>query len=186
MRKKLIFGLVTVWLLAFLFSSLAMAQTRSDKIHPDVAKLLAMKAAPEGVVFDIETLSPNALTEVAPYVRDQIQLIKQKFPDVDIAVVSHGVEEFALEKKAEKQNAELHSIFNQLVDDSGVSVHVCGAVGGLKQLTQDDFPDFVSYSASGMAQLNDYKALGYFVIAIHQLTDSQRKDLFEHKDKYIK
>lgn len=154
------------------------------KIAPVVQKILAADEAPDGVVFDIETLDPQALPKYAPYVRDQIQLIRQKFPDVDIAVVTHGAEEFALRKQAKGQQ-KLHNLFNKLVQDEGVSVHVCGAVAGLKKLTQEDFPSFVSFSASGMAQLNDYKAIGYTVVPIRQLNKKQRKDLFDHPKEYL-
>lgn len=156
------------------------------EMTPEVAKILALQHQPDGVVFDIETLDENALSEYMPYVRKQIELIRQKFPEVDIAVVTHGAEEFALQKKAESKNKNLHSLFNQLVKDDGVSVHVCGAVAGLKHLTQEDFPDFVSFSASGMAQLNDYKALGYTVVTIRQLNKQQRNNLFDHPDQYLK
>lgn len=154
-------------------------------VHPQVETLLAQPSAPDGVVFDIETLDANALTNLAPYVRKQIRLIRERFPEVDIAVVSHGAEEFALQKQAQSDNAALHETFRQLTASDGVSVHVCGAVGGLKGLTREDFPDFVSYSESGMAQLNDYKALGYQVITIRQLSDSERKSLFDTPKRFI-
>lgn len=169
----------------FLLSLMAYAESLPNP-HPTVKQILQSSEEPDGIVFDIETLQSNALGELAPYVRQQILLIKNKFPDVDIAVVTHGVEEYALQRDAQKQNAGLHDMFNRLVQDQDVSVHVCGAVGGLKNLTQEDFPEFVSYSESGMAQINDYKALGYTVVAIKQLSEAQRKDLFEHKEKYIK
>lgn len=155
------------------------------KIAPMVEKILAANEAPDGVVFDIETLDAQALTKYAPYVRDQIQLIRQKYPDVDIAVVTHGTEEFALQKQAKGQQS-LHNLFDKLVQDEGVSVHVCGAVAGLKKLTQEDFPSFVSFSASGMAQLNDYKAIGYTVVPIRQLNKQQRTDLFERPKAYLR
>ncbi|WP_024851190.1 DsrE family protein [Hydrogenovibrio kuenenii] len=155
-------------------------------VAPDVAKILALQEQPDGVVFDIETLDKNALSEYMPYVRNQIELIRQKFPKVVIAVVTHGAEEFALQKKEARKNKNLHNLFNQLAKDEGVSVHVCGAVAGLKKLTQEDFPEYVNFSASGMAQLNDYKAFGYKVVTIRKLNKQQRSDLFDHPDQYLK
>ena len=154
--------------------------------HADVQALLDRQTEPEGVVFDIETLEPNALPELADYVKQQIQILKQRYPDLDIAVVSHGAEEFALQKNAQSQNPDVHAVFRSLVDNDAVSVHVCGAVAGLKQLTKEDFPDFVSYSESGMAQINDYRALGYIIIGVRQLNDKQRKALFEAPQRYLK
>ncbi|WP_029407689.1 DsrE family protein [Thiomicrorhabdus sp. Milos-T2] len=155
------------------------------KMAPEVQQILALNEEPDGIVFDIETLDVNALPEYAPFVRDQIMLIRQKFPNVDIAVVTHGAEEFALQKQAKGQQ-KLHNLFNQLVQEEEVSIHVCGAVAGLKKLSQEDFPDFVSFSASGMAQLNDYIAIGYTVVPIRQLNKQERKDLFEQPKDYLR
>lgn len=173
-------------LLALLLTFISVSvQADASNIHPHVQKILDQTDVPEGVVFDIETLDSEALNSLAPYVIQQIELIRKRYPDVDIAVVTHGAEEFALQKQAQSQNADLHAMFNQLVTDQSVSVHVCGAVGGLKNLTREDFPEFVSYSDSGMAQLNDYKALGYQVVVIKQLSEKERKALFETPKKFI-
>ena len=158
----------------------------NNPIHPQVEQIIQSNTEPEGVVFEIETLDPKALEILTDYVISQIKLIKRAYPAVDVAVVSHGAEEFALQKSASSEYADVHNLFNNLVSTQGVSVHVCGAVGGLKQLTQEDFPDFVSYSASGLAQVNDYKALGYSVVVIKELNKQQRKQLFETPERYIK
>jgi len=167
-----------------LFSSLAL--TAEHQVHPQVAKLLQANTEPDGVVFDIETLDKNALKPLTTYVITQVELLKKAFPNVDIAMVSHGAEEFSLQTTAKNTYSGTHNLLSELASESGVSVHVCGAVGALKQLTQEDFPDFVSYSASGLAQINDYKALGYSVIVIKQLNNTQRKALFDRPDKFIK
>lgn len=180
-RQSFYFVLVSC-LLSFMGVS---AHAQSSNIHPQVQNILKQAQAPEGVVFDIETLDSGALKSMAPYVTQQIKLIRERYPEVDIAVVSHGAEEFALQKQAQSQNADLHAMFNQLVTEQSVSIHVCGAVGGLKNLTREDFPEFVSYSDSGMAQLNDYKALGYQVVVIKQLTEKERKALFDSPKEFI-
>ena len=169
-----------------LASSAAIQSPIVEDIHPQVEQLISANVEPEGVVFDIETLDSEALQSLTSYVLSQVDLVKKAYPDVDIAIVSHGAEEFALQTTAQNKYAEIHSLFNELVSSEGVSVHVCGAVGGLKQLTQEDFPDFVSYSASGMAQINDYKALGYSVIVIKELNQQERKQLFETPEKFLK
>jgi len=163
-----------------------LAESHSSDVHPQVQKILNQADVPEGVVFDIETLDSDALNSLAPYVTEQIELIRKRYPGVDIAVVTHGAEEFALQKQAQSQNSDLHAMFSRLVTDQSVSVHVCGAVGGLKNLTREDFPEFISYSDSGMAQLNDYKALGYQVVVINQLSEKERKALFDTPKEFIK
>ncbi|QCU91143.1 DsrE family protein [Thiomicrorhabdus sediminis] len=182
------FHWLIVWLVSAIFS-LALAESQSTHhemgVHPQVEALLQGEDIPDGIVFDIETLDKNALSGLAGYVSFQVKRLKQTFPDVDIAIVSHGVEEFALQKQAQQQYSKLHSNFSKLVDSEGVSVHVCGAVAGLGKLSKEDFPEFVSFSDSGMAQLNDYKAIGYRVITIHSLTDPERKSLFESPQEYL-
>jgi intracellular sulfur oxidation DsrE/DsrF family protein len=153
--------------------------------HPEVAQLMAGDRTPFGVVFDIETLDAQALPGLADYVSRQIGHLQARFPNADIAVISHGAEEQALSKQAAEDETDLHSTFSQLVNDQGVSVHVCGAVAGLKGLEASDFPEFVTFSPSGMAQLNDYKALGYDVITIQSLSEDQRKALFDSPIRYF-
>jgi len=181
-----------MYLFVSLFSAAAQAQTQIsgntnsfDKPHPEVANLIAQNVEPAGVVFEIETLDSEALKTLVPYVVEQVKLVKHKFPDLDIAIVSHGTEEFALQNKSQEKYAGLHNTLSKLVADKGVSMHVCGAVAGLKKLGQEDFPDFVSYSESGLAQINDYKALDYKIIVINQLSNKQRKALFEKPNKYL-
>lgn len=181
--KTLLLG---VFLSVFVFFTNAWAQTQTQyDIHPVVQEIVAQSNAPSGVVFDIETLESGVLPQLLPFVKHQIQLIRQRFPDVDVAVVSHGTEQFALQKKASVDNTLLHQTFSSLVSDEEVSLHVCGAVAGLKGLSQEDFADFVEVSASGLAQINDYKALGFIVIPIKQLTPKERKALFDEPQKYL-
>ncbi|WP_235584689.1 DsrE family protein [Thiomicrospira sp. WB1] len=153
--------------------------------HPKVAALIEAEQAPFGVVFDIETLDSDALPRLAEYVRRQIERLQSHYPDADIAVISHGAEEQALSKEAAERESALHATFSGLVEEQGVSMHVCGAVAGLKGLDASDFPDFVTFSPSGMAQLNDYKALGYDVVTIEALNEAQRKALFETPQRYF-
>lgn len=192
MRTQLKFFHVLPWLALWLVSaafSVALAESQSSHhemgVHPQVEALLQAEETPDGIVFDIETLDAKALDDLAGYVSFQVKRLKQTFPDVDIAIVSHGVEEFALQKQSQQQYSKLHSNFSKLVDSEGVSVHVCGAVAGLGKLVKEDFPEFVSFSDSGMAQLNDYKDIGYRVITIHSLTDPERKSLFESPQEYL-
>lgn len=184
-RISTVLRFIAITFLLFLPNIAQSEITPPDSVHPDVAALIQAGEAPEGVVFDIETLDKNALNELTAFVVKQVELVKDKYPDVDVAIVSHGTEEYALQQSAQKEYAPIHDMFNQLVSTKEVSVHVCGAVAGLKGLSQEDFPDFVSYSESGMAQINDYKALDYVVIVIKQLDDKQRKALFETPEKYI-
>lgn len=179
-------AILAVILLSLWLHSPSWAQESSKpSTHPIVAELIEQSEPPFGVVFDIETLEHRALTEVLPFVRQQIKRLRQRFPQLDIAIVTHGTEQFALQNSASKDNQALHQTFNRLVANDAINVHVCGAVAGLKELTREDFVDFVDVSASGMAQINDYKALDYTVVPIKQLNSQQRKALFEQPQQFL-
>ena len=149
-----------------------------SNVESQIESLLSASETPEGVVFDIETMDPLALQKITPYLLEQVKRVKAAYPESHIAVVSHGVEEYALTSKANVEFSSMHSLLNKMVLEQEVSLHVCGAVAGLKGLEREDFPGFVSFSASGQAQLNDYKALDYVVIVVEVLKDHQRKQLF--------
>lgn len=176
-------SLVLVMSLTFVTLSNVYAETEFSEASAQIQKIISDGEEPLGIVFEIETLDPFALQKITLYVVKQVKRIKQVYPDVDIAVISHGVEEYALTTKASSEYATTQRLLNEMVIQQEVSLHVCGAVAGLKGLEQEDFPNFISYSASGLAQLNDYKALDYTVVVIKALNNQQRKALFEHKEK---
>jgi len=180
MLRRLAVAMMVFWVAAVVQAAEPLADP-----HPRVAELIDAGEAPFGVVFDIETLDAEALPRLADYVSQQVERLRAHYPDTDIAVISHGAEEQALSRKAAEDNADLHNTFSQLVASQSVSMHVCGAVAGLAGLEAEDFPEFVSFSVSGMAQLNDYKALGYEVISIESLSDAQREALFEAPEQYF-
>ena len=54
----------------------------------------------------------------------------------------------------------------QLVTDRDVDIHVCGTHAGWFDVLPEDFPDYVDVSATGPAQVNDYRALDYVLIVL--------------------
>ena len=87
-----------------------------------------------------------------------------------IAIVSHGREQFALQKSKSEEKGQVHDLSKALVDE-GISLHVCGTYAGWKGITEEDFPGHVNVSAAGPAQINDYRSVGYIVIKIKKQTD---------------
>lgn len=181
-RMNIFLRMLVVLLTGF---SIGLVQAGSA-LTSQVDLILQAKEAPEGIVFDVETLEPNALQTLMPEIQKSVMRLKGAYPEVDIAVVTHGVEEFALQTSQATHHQGLHANLVQMVENSGISVHVCGAVAGLNNLTSEDFPEFVDYSESGMAQINDYKALGYQVIKVKTLTKTQRNKLFDTPFEFIK
>lgn len=145
-------------LLLFIPFTLVWAKSPIDPV-------LEAKEEPAGVVFEIATGKNDGLNWALPQVKAYIEQIRQRFPTMHVAVVTHGTEQFALQKSKQKSAAQVHSLTQQLVKD-GVALHVCGTHAEYKGLTEEDFPEYVNVAAAGPAQINDYKAVGYILIKI--------------------
>ncbi|MDH3715466.1 MAG: DsrE family protein [Gammaproteobacteria bacterium] len=131
----------------------------------EVEELLKLDSAPPGVVFEIIASRDDFLEQALPGVRQDIARLRERFPDLEFAVVSHGSEQFALLKDERHTYAATHSLTQSLVADE-VPVHVCGTHASWRQMSEDDFPDYVNVAASGPAQINDYLALDYVLIKV--------------------
>jgi len=127
------------------------------------AQVLALKEPPAGVVFEILAPTQRNWERIEPKLMQAIEDIKLRFADTSIAVVSHGNEQFALTRENASRFPQLHeSVLN--LGERGVDVHVCGTYASWRDITPDAFPDYVDVAASGPAQINDYKALGYILV----------------------
>ena len=148
--------LVTIsFALSLLFSGAASAKT--------VKEILALKEAPPGVVFEILAPNPQQWQRIQPRLMDAIDSLRSAFPDLDIAVVSHGNEQFALTTENESKFPLLHQGVRDL-GESGVDVHVCETFASWSNVTADAFPDYVDVAPSGPAQINNYVAMGYLLV----------------------
>jgi len=131
-----------------------------------VDTLLLQNTPPEGVVFEIASGDINTLKRAIPAIQRHSDALRKKFPDLSIAVVSHGREQFALTRSNDKKYAQVHEGVQSLVKNSNISVHVCETYAGWKGLDAADFPDYIDVAAAGPAQVNDYVSLGYILIRI--------------------
>lgn len=148
-------------LMLLCLAALAHAQTDSP-----ISQLLNNERAPEGVVFEIVSGDADALEWAIPRTRGYIQQLRQRFPDLPIAVVSHGQEMFSLQTQNEYGSQAVHQQVRSLVEQQHVTLHVCGTYAGWQGLADEDFPAYVDVAAAGPAQINDYLALGYVKIRI--------------------
>ena len=128
--------------------------------------LLESKSAPPGVVIEILTHDTSGLDWALPRAQDAIRQLRQRFAALPVVIVSHGREEFALTRSQAKKRSSMHQLVKQLAKEDNVQVQVCGAHAEMHDITPEDFPEYVNVTASGPAQINDYKALGYRVLLI--------------------
>lgn len=164
-----------VWALAFFATS---ASGGSFSLLPDVERILMQMTPPDGVVLEVESLSGDAMSGYTQLIQTQVDALKQRYPDMDVVIISHGRElvEFA-KPQADQPPSDLLHTFETMVNTQDVTIHVCGVVAGWEGKSDQDFVDYVDVSASGEAQLNDYRAIGYDVIIVERLSDEERHSL---------
>ncbi|MDH5445744.1 MAG: DsrE family protein [Gammaproteobacteria bacterium] len=131
-----------------------------------IDRILAEKNAPPGVVIEIVTGDRDGLAWALPLARDYIKSLRKRFPGLTVAIVTHGREQFALQKTKNKSKKKIHSL-TQTLKKEDVPVHLCGTFAGWEGLSDEDFPAYVDVAAAGPAQINDYLALDYKLIVIN-------------------
>jgi intracellular sulfur oxidation DsrE/DsrF family protein len=154
--------LVTLLMLAF---ALAAADALAASDRAEIDALLDRSDAPPGVVIEVVS-GADALAWAVPRIQDYVVLLRERWPALDIAVVSHGREQFALMHQESQAQAAVHEGVKSLVNEQSVPVHVCGTYAGWRGIAAEDFPDYVDVAAAGPAQINDYRALGYELVVI--------------------
>ncbi|MDH5777051.1 MAG: DsrE family protein [Gammaproteobacteria bacterium] len=148
---------VFIFSLFLFFSTLSHATTLDD--------ILKAKTEPDGIVIEIVTGDATALEWALPQAQHMIKQIHQRWPNLHIAIVTHGTEQFALQKSKQNKAKKIHKITKSLVK-KGVQLHVCGTHASWKGVSEEDFPDYVDVASAAPATINDYRALGYKVIVI--------------------
>ena len=129
--------------------------------------LIAMNEEPDGVVFEIITWEDNTWDWAAPMLEALTGQLRARYPDLDIALISHGNELFDL-AKSNNNRSEVAMQTLQTLSDGNVEIHVCGDYAKYKHLGTNDFLPFVDVSPSGPAQLQDYINLGFDHIMLEQ------------------
>ena len=133
---------------------------------PEVDRLLEADEAPVGVVFEIVEGEEEALRWALPEVARLSARLRARFPGLPVAVVTHGREQFGLlADEADGPLEDIHGRAQQLRDEE-IDLHVCGVHAGWYGHTPEDFPAYVDVSASGPAQIRDYRNLGFVLIEL--------------------
>ncbi len=132
----------------------------------DVQALLAAHTAPHGVVFEVASNDVNGLEWAMPRVQRYVSALRQRFPGVEVALVAHGREQFALTSEHRADRPALHNQVQELVRDQDVPVHVCQTYAERNSVSAEQFPAYVQVAAAGPAQVQAYRELGYTVIRL--------------------
>lgn len=151
----------------FIFQLFLLASLTACAAGTRLDEVLTEKQQPPGVVIEIVTGDAQGLQWALPMARTYVHKLRQRFPGIPVAIVTHGREQFALQNNQKNSKPKIHSL-TQALRKEDVALHVCGTYAGWKGLTAEDFPDYVDVAPAGPAQVNDYRALGYRLIIIKQ------------------
>ncbi len=150
-------------LFIFTFLLLIAPVFASDK--EDIANILAKTETPDGVVFELIGSDGAYLTKGLEKIQKYKEELQKKFPKLDIAVVSHGSEQFALTSDNTEKFKTAHEGVKRLVA-SDVPVYICETHASWRDVTAEDFPEYISVAAQAPAQIRQYQELGYTLVVI--------------------
>ena len=128
--------------------------------------ILNLESEPAGVVFEIVSGDSRGLSWALPQVRTDAARLRKRFPDIAIAVVTHGREQFGLQKSKAADNPKIQQLTRSLVKDQDISLHVCGTYASWFDVSDEDFPDYVDVAPAGPTQINLYKEVGYLHVEV--------------------
>lgn len=148
-----------------LLISVMLCQVSYAGLDRQIQSLLA-GGQPDGIVFEIVTGNSNALDTSLPRVRQAVTSLRSKWPGLDIIIVSHGKEQFALTKDNSVRHRATQKQVRDLTSLDKVDFHVCGAYANMHNVSEEEFPEYINVSAHGPEQIRDYQALGYIVIQV--------------------
>jgi intracellular sulfur oxidation DsrE/DsrF family protein len=129
-------------------------------------KILAMDTAPPGVVIEIVSNDEELLRSLLPQVRINIEKLRGRFPELPIAIVSHGTEQFMMMSDKAEEEQGTHRIVESLTKSDNVEFHVCGTHASWFDVMPEDFPDYVNVTPAGPTQIANYEELDYELIVL--------------------
>jgi len=132
-----------------------------------VEALIAADSEPEGVVFEIITWEDNSWEWAAPMLQTATRQLRDRYPGIDIVLISHGNELFDLALKNNHPLKPAMQILQSLSEEQ-VDFYVSGDYAKYKKLGTKDFLAFVDVSPSGATQLQDFINLGFSHIVLER------------------
>jgi intracellular sulfur oxidation DsrE/DsrF family protein len=147
------------WVAVYLLSSAVWAAAPDSEMD----RVLALEKAPPGVVFEVVSGDPDRLNAVIPQVTVYAERLRARFPELPVAVVTHGAEQFSLLASETNRYAELHAQVRALTGEN-VDVHVCGNHASWRNKTVADFPDYVDVAVAAAEKMGEYRDLGFIAI----------------------
>ncbi|MDH5368912.1 MAG: DsrE family protein [Gammaproteobacteria bacterium] len=156
--KKIYFPLVLV------FSLLLTACELSGE--DGLKQILSSEQAPAGVVFDVATADKEGLNWVVPMVKSYSRQLRNKFPGVKLALVSHGAEQFQLTQSNIQRYINVHRKVKGLIDKEEIQFHICAYNASQSGVKRSAFVTYVDLVDRGPEQISKYQQQGYVVLSL--------------------
>ena len=132
-----------------------------------IEHILKQEDPPFGVVFEILENEGDALKWVLPKINTYIVKLRKKFPEIDVAIVSHGSEQFGLMKTKQTENSITHQLVKSL-STKKIKIEVCGTHASWRGVKAEDFPDYVEVVPAGPTAIRHYEEIGCELIVIRK------------------
>lgn len=134
-----------------------------------VASLLAQDKPPPGVAFEVVQGDPDGLNWAIPVIRGYIERLRTRYPEIPVAVISHGQEQFSLLRENTATFDEAHELARSFMSDLDVPVQVCGNHAGMYGHNADDYPDYVEVVDAAPRQIGRYREMGYKMVVVRRM-----------------
>lgn len=157
MKKSFLFLLIGLLLLPA-------ACIKSGQVGID--QILSSNTPPAGVVFEVASGDDEGLKWALPLLQSYTNQLREKYPEIGLAVVFHGEEQFQLTKESSHYFPEAHEQVKTLVYDQGINIHVCGNYAASSGFNEDDFVDEIDVADRGPAKIKNYENAGYVVLVV--------------------
>ena len=160
-------------IIKIIISSILLLSSQFVMAGDAVDDIIGTRPVPEGVVFEVLTHEVSTWPKAIAYINKSIKRLKAKHPSMAFAIVSHGMEQFALLKEEKKDNKALHSQVQSLLKND-VQLEVCGTFAQWNGHDEKDFPDYVTVVDQAPQSIGFYEEDGFVVIVI---TESMLNEL---------
>ncbi|MGA7982759.1 MAG: DsrE family protein [Chromatiaceae bacterium] len=126
--------------------------------------IIAAASPPVGVLFNVLEYDEDALGWMVPRIEHYVALLRKRYPELSIVIVSHGDEMFALQSSEEAQYGDVHQRVRRLAEELDVTFHVCGTYARVNGVDASEFPQYIDVVPLATTQISDYRELGYRVV----------------------
>jgi hypothetical protein len=132
----------------------------------DTVNRMLLEDRPEGFLFLVMEDDAEALQWVLPRILHYAGQFKAVWPDLPLAVLSHGEEMMGLLSEYAPLYPQMHDNLRRLIEEFDASFHVCGAYAAMSGVAASEFPDYVDVVPFGPAEIENYRLMEYAVLSV--------------------